>query len=67
MKMEIVIEVLTKMGWGIIIFGGGTLLFQLIGLAIDPSIRQIYRRLAIRLRKRVAIFIMKKIYREECE
>lgn len=65
--MEIVIEVLTKMGYGIIIFGGWLFITQLIGIAIDRSIRKEYRSIAIRLRKRIAIFIMKKFYREECE
>ena len=65
--MEIVIEVLTKIGYGIIIFGGALLITQLIGLAIDPSIRKTYRKIAVRLRKRMAIFIMQKFYKEETE
>ena len=64
--MEVIIEILTKMGWGIIIFGGGLLISQLIGLVFDKSIRRIYASFAIRLRRRVAIFVMRKIFKEEC-
>lgn len=65
--MEIVIEVLTKIGYGIIIFGGWLFITQLIGMAICKPIRNTYRSIAIRLRKRVAIFIMQKFYKEETE
>ncbi len=61
---DIILELLSRLLGGVCIILAAWLVIQSFGILVSREVRQIYADIAIRIRKRIAIFILRRFYKE---
>lgn len=62
---DFLLELFGRIFGGLFVVLAAWLVIQSFGLLVSHEVREIYADIAIRIRKRIAVFILRKFYKEE--